>query len=93
MHSKLTADETAAICRHMNEDHLDAVAAYARVFGKLAHVETAEMLALDGSAMELGVETGAGRVVTRIAFDHVLADRHDAHETLIAMARRAMQGA
>jgi putative heme iron utilization protein len=89
MQSPLTADETAAICRLMNEDHADAIAAY----GDLADVESAEMLALDCHAMELGVETAGGRILTRISFDHVLADKHDARDTLIAMARRAMEGA
>jgi putative heme iron utilization protein len=89
METKLTSDDTAAICRHMNEDHADAVAAYARVYGKIAQAVSAEMIAMDGEAMELGIETGDGRVVARIPFDHRLTDTADARETLIKMARQA----
>ncbi len=90
MQSTLSAQAAAAICKHMNEDHADAVAAYARAYGNIAQVRTAEMIAIDGHAMELGVETGAGRIVVRIGFDHELADGDDARDTLIKLARQAM---
>jgi putative heme iron utilization protein len=91
MESALSSDAAAAICKHMNEDHADAVAAYARTFGKVERVESAELISFDARAMQLGVESGGGRIVTRIPFDHVLADKDDARETLIAMAREAMR--
>jgi putative heme iron utilization protein len=91
MESALTPDAAAAICRHMNEDHGDAVAAYARSFGNVADVRAAELISFDAQAMQLGVETDGGRIVTRIPFDHVLADKDDARNTLIAMARDAMR--
>jgi putative heme iron utilization protein len=93
MDGTLTAEQAAAICAHMNEDHADAIAAYARVYGKIARVETAEMLTIDEHAMELGVETGGTRIIARVAFDHVLRDSGDARDTLIAMARNATAGA
>jgi putative heme iron utilization protein len=77
----------------MNEEHADAIAAYARAYGNIAAVKTAEMIGLDGHAMELAVDTGDGRIVACIRFDHALADRTDARETLIKMARRAMPSA
>ncbi len=89
MNGTLPADAAQAICRHMNEDHADALAAYARTFGQVANVKSAEMISIDGHAMELGVDTGDERVVARIAFDHVLADAGDARDTLIRMAREA----
>jgi putative heme iron utilization protein len=76
----------------MNDDHADAVVAYARVFGSVIDATSAEMLAIDSDAMELGVETSRGRIVTRIAFDHELTGAGDARDTLIAMARSAMPG-
>jgi putative heme iron utilization protein len=93
MDSALTSQATAAICKHMNDDHADALAAYARTYGNITEVLAAEMIALDGHAMELKVDTGAGRIVTRIGFDHELADSDDARDTLIKMARHAMSGA
>ncbi len=90
MDSALTSEAAAAICKHMNEDHADAIAAYARTFGNVADVLTAEMTALDERTMDLAVDTAAGRINTRIAFDHVLADTSDARDTLIKMARAAM---
>lgn len=93
MESTLTPEAGDAICRHMNDDHSDAVAAYARVYGQVAGVQSATMTSMTGSAMELAVETAAGPVVARIAFDHVLADGADARDTLIAMARHALADA
>ncbi len=93
MNSALSPDDAAAICRHMNDDHADAVAAYARCFANIAEVRSATMLGMDGEGIELSVETEPGRVVARVEFDHVLADTDDARETLIAMARRAMADA
>jgi putative heme iron utilization protein len=89
MQSALTPEAAAAICRHMNEDHVAEIAGYARTFGGVADAGTAEMISIDAQGMELGVETPGGRIVTRIAFDHVLADSGDARDTLIAMARQA----
>ncbi len=74
----------------MNDDHADAVAAYARSYGAIADVVAAQMLDLDSGSMELRVTTAGGQLVTRIAFDHNLRDTDDARETLIAMARHAM---
>lgn len=93
MESQLSCEAAAAICKHMNDDHADAIAAYARAYGNVAQVTSAEMLALDSNAMELRVDTGDERVITRIVFDHVLTDTNDARATLIAMAREASPSA
>jgi putative heme iron utilization protein len=89
MESTLDAEQAAAICAHMNDDHADAVAGYARTYGSIADVVAAEMVSLDSAAMELAVTTTGERIVTRIAFDHLLRDTDDARTTLIAMARGA----
>lgn len=89
MERTLSGDDAANICTHMNEDHADAVAGYARVYANIASVVAAQMIALDQRGMELGVDTATERIVTRITFDHVLADAIDARDTLIAMARQA----
>jgi putative heme iron utilization protein len=84
MNTMLTPEACAAIVNHMHANHADANAAYARVFGGVAGVRSAEMIALDEAAMELAVETAAGRVVTRIDFDHILSDSNDARDTRMA---------
>lgn len=89
MERALTPEAAAAICRHMNDDHADAIAGYARTFGGVDDVSAAEMLSLDAAAMELGVERPSGKVVCRIVFDHPLTDSADARDTLIAMAKQS----
>ncbi len=77
------------ICAHMNDDHSDAVALYARVFGKIEQIETAKMLSIDPDGMNLLVETPTGEITSRIEFDHSLVNAEDAHHTLIAMLKQA----
>jgi putative heme iron utilization protein len=83
----LDAAAIATICEHMNDDHADAIAGYARVFGNIGDALGARMTGLDASGMDLEVETAAGPRTARIAFDHTLQDADDAHQTLIRMAR------
>lgn len=89
MEQTLSADAALGIVAHMNDDHADAVAGYARVFANVPDVRAARIVALDGQSMELAVETASEQIRTNIAFDHVLVDASDARDTLIAMARRA----
>ncbi len=89
MEHRLSPDAAASICKHMNDDHADAVAGYARIYGKIANVQAAEIVALDSHGMELHVDSGSDRVRAHIPFDHVLRDTNDARTTLIEMARHA----
>ena len=75
------------ICKHMNDDHAEAVLAYARHYGGVAAPVAARMLAVRPEAMELEVD--GARV--EVAFDHVLSDSEDAHRTLVAMLRAMPQ--
>ena len=79
----LTSAVSDRICRHMNEDHKSAVAAYARHYGNCPQVSAARLVAVTTRWMELDVD---GQPL-RIAFDHPLADSEDAHRTLVAMLR------
>ena len=79
----LTPAVSDRICRHMNDDHADAVVAYARHYGGVATPEQVRMLAVLPEAMRLEVD---GSVV-EIPFDHTLSDSEDAHRTLVAMLR------
>ena len=79
----LTPDESDRICKHMNDDHADAVRAYARHYGGVANPGQARLVTVTPDSMELEVD-GASVIV---AFDHHLSDSEDAHRTLVAMLR------
>ncbi len=83
----------AMICEHMNDDHADAVAGYARRFAKLEGVVAARMAGIDAHGMDLDVDAGGETVRARIAFERPLRDADEARDTLIAMARSDAEGA
>ena len=84
----LTPEVSARICAHMNDDHADAVVAYARHYGGVSAPVQARMLEVQSDAMLLEVD-GA---TLSIPFDHPLSDSEDAHRTLVAMLRAMPQG-
>lgn len=89
MADPLTPAISDRICRHMNEDHADAVALYVRIFAQLAAVESAQMLAIDPDGMDLQAVVEGTPQTVRVTFDHPLQDSEDAHQTLIAMVKQA----
>lgn len=76
------------ICKHMNEDHADAVLLYAHAYGGITDATTAEMLSIDAEGMNLQAQVNGSATPLRIPFDHTLANAEDAHHTLIAMLRK-----
>ena len=79
----LTPAVSDRICRHMNDDHSEAVLRYAKHFGGIEKPQAASMTAVTEDGMELLVD---GQAVA-IPFDHTLTDSEDAHRTLVAMLR------
>lgn len=79
------------ICKHMNEDHADAVALYAKAFGGITDCTAAEMQKIDAEGMDLIAQVQGKDQPVRIRFDHELKDSEDAHQTLIAMVKQARQ--
>lgn len=79
------------ICKHMNEDHADAIVLYARVFGKAPNALAAQMLSIDPLGMDLSVESDNRNTRVRIEFDSPLKDAQDAHHILIKMVKQARQ--
>ena len=79
----LTPAVSERICLHMNNDHAEAVLAYAHHYAGHASARTARMLAVTAESMRLEVD---GESVD-VAFDHTLTDSEDAHRTLVAMLR------
>lgn len=92
MADPITPEISNRICKHMNEDHADAVLLYAKSFGNLATATAATMLAIDPEGMDLDTKVNGNSQTIRIKFDHVLQDSEDAHHTLIAMVKQARQG-
>lgn len=93
MADPITPEISQRICAHMNDDHADAIALYARVFGNMPDVTAAKMQAIDPEGMDLVTQASGGETPVRITFDHVLQDSEDAHQTLIAMVKQARQAA
>ncbi|MDJ0900942.1 MAG: DUF2470 domain-containing protein [Xenococcus sp. MO_188.B8] len=77
------------ICKHMNEDHAEAIVLYAKVFGNSPEAETATMDSIDPQGMNLTAKIKGKTVPVRIEFNHTLKDSEDAHQTLIAMVKQA----
>ncbi|MEB3337553.1 MAG: DUF2470 domain-containing protein [Leptolyngbyaceae bacterium] len=77
------------ICKHMNEDHADAVALYVKAYGGLPDTTAAQMQSIDAQGMELIAQVQDVATPVRIEFDHALVDAEDAHHTLIAMLKQA----
>ena len=89
MSKDFSADISSRICKHMNDDHADAIVIYAKSFGGLTDAIAAQMLSIDAQGMDLTAQVNGEAVPVRIQFDHVLADAEDAHQTLIAMVKQA----
>ena len=79
----LTPEVSARICAHMNDDHAEAVLAYARHYGGIGSASEASMLEVQSSGMLLKVDGSD----LHIPFDHAISDSEDAHRTLVAMLR------
>lgn len=77
----IAAAERSAV-EHMNEDHSDAVARYARHYGKVAQEAKWEMTGVDADGFDLA----AGDRTLRIFFDTPLGDAPDMHRVLVEMA-------
>ena len=71
------------ICNHMNQDHKDAVNAYAKYYGKINTFKSAKMLSLSPEAIQLKIDDQ----ILKIKFDHILKDCKDAHKTLVEMVK------
>lgn len=65
----LLGGAAAAIIEHMNNDHVDALIAYCRVFAGLDAVEAAKMVGVDRYGMDILATTGGGeQQAARVSF-------------------------
>ena len=89
MSDVITPAVSDRICKHMNEDHAEAIVLYAKVFGNSPEAETATMDSIDPQGMNLTANIKGETVPVRIEFNHTLTDSEDAHQTLITMVKQA----
>ena len=89
MTDPITPEVSNRICKHMNDDHAEAILTYAKVYGKSPTAETAAMKAIDPLGMDLTAQVDGNTIGLRIPFDRELTDSEDAHQTLIEMIKTA----
>lgn len=89
MSEEFSTQVSDRICKHMNKDHADAVAFYAKAYGNLENATAAKMLSIDAEGMNLQAEANGEEVPVRIKFDHTLKNAEDAHHTLVDMLKQA----
>ena len=79
----ITQDSSTRICNHMNQDHQDAINAYAKYYGKIKTFKSAKMISLCPESIQLEID----QRILEIKFDHILQDCSDAHKTLVQMIK------
>ncbi|MEM7757302.1 MAG: DUF2470 domain-containing protein [Cyanobacteria bacterium P01_A01_bin.40] len=89
MSEPITPEISDRICKHMNDDHRDAITLYAKVYGKAFQAETATMNSIDPQGMNIDAQIEGETVPIRVEFDHTLKDAADAHHTLVDMIKQA----
>jgi putative heme iron utilization protein len=83
------AAASKGVLTHMNEDHTDAVLAYATKLAGIADATSATMTAVDRYGFELAVVTPTGPRATRLAFDEPVATSDEVRRAMIALVKRA----
>ncbi len=91
MADPITPEVSQRICAHMNDDHAEAIALYAQVYGNTPDATAAKMESIDPQGMTLLTQVNGTTTPVRIQFDHTLQDSEDAHQTLITMVKQARQ--
>ncbi len=79
----ITQESSKRICSHMNQDHPDAVKAYAEHYCGIKNCNNAIMLSISPDSMELKVDDQN----LKIKFDHILENCSDAHKKLVDMIK------
>ncbi|TAF57585.1 MAG: DUF2470 domain-containing protein [Oscillatoriales cyanobacterium] len=75
------------ICKHMNDDHGDAIVQYATVYGQCEGVTSAVMDAIDTQGMDITAQVNGQPTSVRVTFDRELTDAKDAHHVLVEMLK------
>lgn len=89
MAEPITPAVSDRICKHMNDDHADAILFYAKTYGGKQEATAAVMNAIDADGMDLTATIDGIPTPVRVSFDHTLDGAEDAHHTLVAMLKSA----
>jgi heme iron utilization protein len=73
----------------MNDDHADAMLAYARALANLPAATAATMTAVDRYRFEMAVVTPDGKRARRLAFDTPLSTTDEVRRAMVAMVKDA----
>ena len=88
MADAITPKVSDRICKHMNDDHADAVLLYAQKFGSAATATAATMKAIDATGMDLDATVAGQSTPVRVSFERSLTDAKDAHHVLVEMLKQ-----
>ena len=89
-HPDPLTDVAESILDHMNQDHAEALLAYARFFAREA-ADEARMVAVDRLGFKLHLKSGERRWSIRIAFPREVTTAAESRAALVEMARQARQ--
>jgi len=85
------APHAAGIIEHMNDDHADAMLAYARAFASAPDTSEARMTGVDRLGFDMELETGSGPRRARLAFEPPVESPKDVRRALVRMVGAARQ--
>ncbi len=88
MSEPITAAVSDRICKHMNDDHADAVLMYAKFYGQAESATAAQMASIDSAGMNLVADVDGTQTPLRIPFDHPLESAKEAHHVLVEMLKQ-----
>ncbi|UOM32887.1 HugZ family protein [Acuticoccus sp. I52.16.1] len=75
-------------CRHMNEDHLDALKLIAEVLGEAPEGDW-HAVAIDPLGIDMVCAAGAGEIASRVEYDAPTTDGTGVRMALVALTKRA----
>jgi len=82
-------DSAAGMLTHMNDDHADAILAYAQKLAGVADATSATMTAVDRYGFELATITPGGPRAVRLAFDAPVTTNDEVRRAMVALMKRA----
>ena len=82
------APHVEAVCKHMNEDHGDALRLYAAAFARM-EAEGAEMVHVDSKGFDMIAVTAGRHQHVRIAFSNPATTTDQVRAEMVEMVRRA----
>lgn len=82
-------DTASDILAHMNDDHADAVLAYAHAFAGIRAATSATMTSVDRYGFDLAIATPDGPQAARVAFDAPVTTTQEVRKAMVALVMRA----